>query len=152
LNERLEFGMESVAVLSHSFFNVDGKIIPCRTANVDLGLQDVDPGLVPNGARCGHNKVRYLVWVFEGRLKFNVIPLRQMCVDQRCVAVSSVIKAGCPHKCGMNGECNNLGKCHCKAGFDPPFCQHFGVGGSEDGGPASDPNGKRILICLNQKS
>lgn len=57
LNERLEFGMESVAVLSHSFFNVDGKIIPCRTANVDLGLQDVDPGLVPNGAKCGHNKV-----------------------------------------------------------------------------------------------
>lgn len=49
--------MESVAVLSHSFFNVEGKIIPCRTANVDLGLQDVDPGLVPNGAKCGHNKV-----------------------------------------------------------------------------------------------
>ena len=64
LNERLEFGMESVAVLSHSFFNVDGKIIPCRTANVDLGLQHVDPGLVPNGARCGHNKVRYLIVLF----------------------------------------------------------------------------------------
>ncbi|XP_032793698.2 mucin-5AC [Daphnia magna] len=119
LNERLEFGMESVAVLSHSFFNVEGKIIPCRTANVDLGLQDVDPGLVPNGAKCGHNK---------------------MCVDQRCVAVSSIIKAGCPQKCGQNGECNNLGKCHCKVGFDPPYCQHFGAGGSEDGGPASDPN------------
>ena len=72
-----------------------------------------------------------------------------MCVDQRCIAVSSVIKAGCPHKCGLNGECNNLGKCHCKVGFDPPHCQHFGAGGSEDGGPASDPNGKRknSLTC-----
>ena len=49
--------MESVAILSHSFFNVDGKIIPCRTAYVDLGLQDVDPGLVPNGAKCGNQKV-----------------------------------------------------------------------------------------------
>ena len=45
-------------MLSHSFFNVEGKIIPCRTANVDLGLQDVDPGLVPNGAKCGNSKVR----------------------------------------------------------------------------------------------
>lgn len=52
--------MESVAVLSHSFFNIDGKIIPCRTANVDLGLQNVDPGLVPNGAKCGDNKVGQL--------------------------------------------------------------------------------------------
>jgi hypothetical protein len=37
LNERLEFGMESVAILSHSFINSGGKIIPCRTALVDLG-------------------------------------------------------------------------------------------------------------------
>ena len=68
-----------------------------------------------------------------------------MCVDQKCVPVSSVIKAGCPHKCGSNGECNNLGKCHCKVGFDPPLCQHFGAGGSEDGGPASDPNGNLAI-------
>ena len=57
LNERLEFGIESVAVLSHSFLNVDGKIVPCRTANIDLGLESVDAGLVPNGARCAPNKV-----------------------------------------------------------------------------------------------
>lgn len=49
-----------MAILSHSFFNVDGKIIPCRTANVDLGLQDVDPGLVPNGAKCGNQKVNLI--------------------------------------------------------------------------------------------
>jgi len=45
LNERLEFGMESVAILSHSFINSGGRIIPCRTALVDLGLNDIDPGL-----------------------------------------------------------------------------------------------------------
>lgn len=57
LNERLEFGVESESVLSHSFLNVEGKIMPCRSANVDLGLQITDPGLVPNGARCATDKV-----------------------------------------------------------------------------------------------
>ncbi|KAI8423044.1 hypothetical protein MSG28_014130 [Choristoneura fumiferana] len=41
LNERLEFGT----------------IIPCRTVIIDLGLSDVDPGLVPDGAKCGVDKV-----------------------------------------------------------------------------------------------
>lgn len=44
LNERLEFGMESVAVLSHSYVSFNGSIIPCRTAVIDLGLQTKDPG------------------------------------------------------------------------------------------------------------
>lgn len=57
LNERLEFGMESVAILSHSFINSGGSIIPCRTAIVDLGLNEVDPGLAPDGAKCGEGKV-----------------------------------------------------------------------------------------------
>lgn len=49
--------MESVAILSHSFINSQGSIIPCRTALVDLGLNEVDPGLAPDGARCGEGKV-----------------------------------------------------------------------------------------------
>lgn len=73
LNERLEFGMESVAVLSHSFFSVDGKIVPCRTANVDLGLQDVDPGLVPNGAKCGDNRVSPRVYIHITRCQVYVL-------------------------------------------------------------------------------
>lgn len=44
LNERLEFGMESVAILSHSFVSYNGSIIPCRTALIDLGLQSMEPG------------------------------------------------------------------------------------------------------------
>lgn len=58
LNERLEFGMESVAILSQTFINSRGSIIPCRTAIVDLGINEIDPGLVPDGARCGEGKVR----------------------------------------------------------------------------------------------
>lgn len=57
LNERLEFGMESVAILSHSFINNGGTIIACRTAIVDLGLNQVDPGLAPDGAKCAPGKV-----------------------------------------------------------------------------------------------
>jgi len=57
LNERLEFGMESVATLSHSFINNGGKIIPCRSAIVDLGLSQADPGLAPDGAKCAPGKV-----------------------------------------------------------------------------------------------
>ena len=38
LNERLEFGMESVAILSHSFINSGGRIIPCRLLLLSLSL------------------------------------------------------------------------------------------------------------------
>lgn len=59
LNERLEFGMESVSILSHTFINKKGSIIPCRTAIVDLGINQVDPGLTPDGALCGDGKVKF---------------------------------------------------------------------------------------------
>lgn len=57
LSERLEFGMKSVSILSNSFISKEGSILSCRTAIVDLGLDQVDPGLVPNGAKCGDGKV-----------------------------------------------------------------------------------------------
>lgn len=56
-NERLEFGMETVSIVSHAFLNNNGTMVPCRTIIVDLGLNDVDPGLTPNGAKCGNGKV-----------------------------------------------------------------------------------------------
>lgn len=123
LNERLEFGMESVAVLSHSFMNYKGSIIPCRTAIVDLGLETMDPGLTPNGAKCGEGK---------------------MCMNQTCVNIESLQSnfAMCKDNCNGNGVCNSLGNCHCDIGFAPPFCDKPGPGGSVDSGPASDPEGK----------
>lgn len=132
LNERLEFGMESVSILSHSFINSGGSIIPCRTAIVDLGLNEVDPGLAPDGSKCGEDK---------------------MCVNQKCMAVSS-LRAGsvvgdCPQNCNGNGVCNSKGHCHCNPGFAPPFCDYPGTGGSEDSGPATDPNaGRKFVTAL----
>ena len=57
LNERLEFGMEHVAILSQSFINAGPEVIPCKTVMVDLGLNEINPGLAPNGAKCGDGKV-----------------------------------------------------------------------------------------------
>ncbi|XP_058837035.1 uncharacterized protein LOC131693324 [Topomyia yanbarensis] len=123
LNERLEFGMESVAILSHSFMTYNGSVIPCRSAIVDLGLQKVDPGLAPDGARCGEGK---------------------MCLNQICMPVASLRTQGsgieCPENCNGNGICNSEGHCHCSKGFAPPLCNSPGNGGSEDSGPSSDPN------------
>ncbi|XP_054288556.1 disintegrin and metalloproteinase domain-containing protein 12 [Macrosteles quadrilineatus] len=131
LNERLEFGMESVAILSHSFINSQGSIIPCRTALVDLGLNEVDPGLAPDGARCGEGK---------------------MCVNQKCMEVKDMLASGsvaqCPNNCNNNGVCNSRGHCHCNMGFAPPNCDYPGPGGSQDSGPASDPNARREFIIF----
>lgn len=72
--------------------------------------------------------------------------LFQMCVNQKCMAVSSLrtgsVIGDCPQNCNGNGVCNSKGHCHCNPGFAPPFCDYPGTGGSEDSGPAADPNGK----------
>lgn len=130
LNERLEFGMESVATLSHSFINSQGNIIACRSAIVDLGLNEIDPGLAPDGAKCGPGK---------------------MCVNQKCMPVADLrakISEGhaCPNNCGGNGVCNSLGHCHCNRGFQYPDCTQPGFGGSEDSGPAEDPNARNDFV------
>ncbi|XP_045539822.1 disintegrin and metalloproteinase domain-containing protein 19 [Papilio machaon] len=132
LNERLEFGMESVAQLSALFINNNGTIIPCRTAIIDLGLSDVDPGMVPDGAKCGDDK---------------------MCLNQRCVNVEAVRAAiakketaVCPTNCSGHGVCNSEGHCHCDAGFAPPLCALPGPGGSYDSGPATDSSIQRNFM------
>ncbi|CAH1405788.1 unnamed protein product [Nezara viridula] len=126
LNEKLEFGMESVAILSHSFLNNDGKVIACRTAVVDLGLNEVDPGLSPDGSKCADGK---------------------MCVGQRCLSVGALTAGtACKDNCNGNGVCNSLGHCHCNTGFAPPYCHDPGTGGSEDSGPATQPNARRDVI------
>ncbi|XP_049880510.1 disintegrin and metalloproteinase domain-containing protein 19 [Pectinophora gossypiella] len=132
LNERLEFGMEAVANLSAVFINNNGTIIPCRTAIIDLGLSDVDPGLVPDGAKCGED---------------------MMCYKQRCVSVEAVRaelaardSSVCPSHCSGHGICNSEGHCHCEPGFAPPDCALPGAGGSYDSGPATDPSVQRNFM------
>ncbi|XP_045780536.1 zinc metalloproteinase-disintegrin-like batroxstatin-2 [Maniola jurtina] len=124
LSDRLEYGTESVSILSQTFINYNGSILPCRTAIVDLGTQDVDPGMVPDGAKCGEEK---------------------MCLKQKCVSVTDVRalmarreSSVCPSDCSGHGVCNSEGHCHCDVGFAPPLCVPVG-GGSVDSGPATKP-------------
>ncbi|XP_049278959.1 zinc metalloproteinase-disintegrin-like EoMP06 isoform X1 [Anopheles funestus] len=98
----------------------------CRSAYVDLGDgQGRHPAFVPDGAPCG-----------EGR----------MCYRQRCESVERLNAWGlggktCTHDCFGRGVCNSEGHCHCQLGYDPPYCEHSGVGGSLDSGPASTETG-----------
>lgn len=129
LNERLEFGMESVAILFHSYINSGGRIIPCRTALVDLGLNDVDPGLAPEGAKCDEDS---------------------LCVNRKCMPVASLTVGpmACPDNCNGNGMCNSKGHCHCDTGYAPPLCLAPGPGGSLDSGPASNPDDSSALLTF----
>jgi hypothetical protein len=133
-NQQLEFGMEPVAILSHSYMNYRGSIVACRSAIIDLGLQSVDPGLTPDGAKCGEGK---------------------MCVMQKCLAIAALVKQGkvldCPD-CNGNGVCNSKGHCHCEDGWAPPFCKEPGFGGSSDSGPASNPDSKKVIIFLKRSA
>jgi hypothetical protein len=113
--------MESVAILSHSFMNSDGTIVPCRTAIIDLGLDSIDPGLVPSGAPCGDER---------------------MCVDQKCLKINRYKEEAkifdCPENCHGHGVCNSNNQCHCEDGYDPHTnCLKDGCGGSIESGPSN---------------
>jgi hypothetical protein len=108
-SEQLKYGTESAAILARSFIPHKGKILTCRSAMIDLGLDEMDPGLVPNGAKCGTNS---------------------MCVDQKCVSIKTYLQNnGCNHNCNNNGRCDNKGNCHCFPGYAPPDCGHSVVSG-----------------------
>lgn len=75
------------------------KVVVCSSAIIDLGLDVMDPGLVPNGAKCGDNR---------------------MCVNQKCIKVYSQ----CENNCYGNGVCKSDSTCVCANGFYPPNCKH----------------------------
>ncbi|XP_054167219.1 zinc metalloproteinase-disintegrin-like EoMP06 [Oppia nitens] len=103
-SEQLKYGTESAAILARSFIPNKGKVLACRSAMVDLGIDIIDPGLVPNGAKCGSNS---------------------MCINQKCVSVKDFLqKNACADNCHKNGLCDNKGVCHCYPGFAPPNCSH----------------------------
>lgn len=74
--------MESVASLGHSFLNVGGRMKACRTAIIDLGLDQIDPGLTPNGAKCAPEKVKRSqlsqLFVKDNMIEFSLSPLHTM--------------------------------------------------------------------------
>lgn len=90
-NEKTEFGDKSVVITGHVFIPVgvhDHAV--CRHAIVDLGgNQRSNPGLVPNGAICGENR---------------------MCLNQKCVEAEKILlETPCPDDCSGNGICNSRG-------------------------------------------
>ena len=90
-----------------------GSLGICHTAAYPELIPE-DPGLVPDGAKCGRG---------------------EMCYSQKCVSVESVRKENnvvdCP-SCNGHGVCSSKGLCHCDYGFAPPFCNETGSGGSSD--------------------
>uniref|UniRef100_A0A182KB67 Disintegrin and metalloproteinase domain-containing protein 12 n=1 Tax=Anopheles christyi TaxID=43041 RepID=A0A182KB67_9DIPT len=127
-SEKLEYGVEAYAKRTATKFQHYGprgtvRTTICNAVIVDLGLDVVNPGLVPDGTKCG-----------AGR----------MCFQQQCVAISRLqeeqdIGDECPDNCNGNGACNSAGHCHCNPGFAPPFCDVPGEGGSIDSGPVGVP-------------
>lgn len=93
--------------------------VACRTSAYYFDQDVSDPGLSPDGSKCGEDR---------------------MCVNQRCVSLRTMRSSGevtiCPRNCNGHGVCNNLGHCHCDVGFAPPLCDRHGRGGSLDSGPA----------------
>ncbi|XP_051021373.1 disintegrin and metalloproteinase domain-containing protein 30 [Acomys russatus] len=76
------------------------------------GVHDI--GMVTDGTHCGPNRV---------------------CVNSTCID-STILNFDClPDKCNNRGFCNNKKNCHCMYGWQPPFCEEVGFGGSIDSGP-----------------
>lgn len=94
--------------------------LDCREIDTNVGSQSVNPGLSPNGAKCGDGK---------------------MCIRQKCLSVESLRASGigvdCPENCNGHGICNNKGHCHCDEGYVPPLCNLPDLNGT-----ATSLNGK----------
>lgn len=103
---KLGYGFESASILTVSFFVMSNHAkIYCNGAIIDAGPNARDPGLVPNGAACGEDK---------------------MCLNQRCLPIYDVIyKNWCPSDCNGNGICDNMGICHCNDGTIGTSCYQF---------------------------
>ncbi|KAJ7406179.1 hypothetical protein WISP_135318 [Willisornis vidua] len=91
----------------------------CRGTHVYSDSEEkemLDPGLVLTGTKCGSHHV---------------------CFEGRCQNTSIIFDfESCSKKCHGHGVCNNNKNCHCNQGWEPPFCNKKGRGGSSDSGPA----------------
>ncbi|CAD5213693.1 unnamed protein product [Bursaphelenchus okinawaensis] len=123
LSERPVFGDPSTVYVGYtSVRRGDGKDVACRSVRTTYsgGKRQDDPGMVPDGARCGRNEI---------------------CVKQKCsnlTQVTEMVSKCDPTDCHGKGICNNVGNCHCLPGYGGTACDIPGYGGSVNSGPASD--------------
>ncbi|XP_046575534.1 disintegrin and metalloproteinase domain-containing protein 9-like isoform X1 [Haliotis rubra] len=127
LNEKLMFWRDNLAhTMRASFLTRGNTQYVCRSAMLDVGLDMPDPGMVPDGAKCEVNKI---------------------CVNHKCVPLAKMNIPQCPgNGCNGQGVCNSNGNCHCNNGFDPPYCNRPGFGGSVDSGPSSNEYANKSLL------
>lgn len=79
--------------------------VDCQTVTFESEHVTIDPGLVPDGSKCGEDKI---------------------CLRQKCLPIEEIRSAAgapeCPNNCYGYGVCDNNGRCHCNPGFEPPSC------------------------------
>ncbi|KAK0396486.1 hypothetical protein QR680_001735 [Steinernema hermaphroditum] len=129
--ERPEFGDPSTVYSGYSkVLGVSGDEIACRVVRTTFTGDEPDPGLVPDGAKCGADK---------------------MCVESKCVNRSAIMERvqKCkPSNCNGLGICNNVGNCHCEYGYGGEACAIPGYGGSINSGPASDKEAFNAFMAM----
>ncbi|XP_013402377.1 disintegrin and metalloproteinase domain-containing protein 9 isoform X1 [Lingula anatina] len=131
-NEKLMFWREALSrLLPYTTLDVNGVRIKCKSAILDVGLNDLDPGMTPDGAKCGEDK---------------------LCVNQTCMSFDQLGVAPCPEDCNQNGICNSNNNCHCEVGLAPPLCNTPGYGGSVDSGPASSNKDSIVTSTVAQST
>ncbi|XP_038187974.1 disintegrin and metalloproteinase domain-containing protein 33 isoform X2 [Arvicola amphibius] len=118
--EQTPFVLRSV-VTTDSTVLLEGQGVACQEVFIlpHTQLDQRDLGLVEPGTRCGPKMV---------------------CQDRHCQNATSQELERCLTACNNHGVCNSNHNCHCAPGWDPPFCDKPGLGGSLDSGPAQPAN------------
>ena len=64
--EKLSFWKEALSyTILEDWVMANSTRHDCKGAILDVGLDSMDPGMVPNGAWCGHNKVHLYIYKDE---------------------------------------------------------------------------------------
>uniref|UniRef100_A0A915CYC0 Peptidase M12B domain-containing protein n=1 Tax=Ditylenchus dipsaci TaxID=166011 RepID=A0A915CYC0_9BILA len=102
LSEKPVFGDPSTIHSAYNFVRLStGQEAACRVIRTTYtgGKRKPDPGMVPDGAKCGKDK---------------------LCLGAECKNHSEVVQmvSKCePVHCNQKGICNNVGNCHCQNGY-----------------------------------